>query len=125
MPTFYDDRFLAVANNIVDKFGIPATLTIKNEDEGNYNPVTMEFTEDRTEVSVDKVSPPIKYSKEEIDGSLIQVNDFKVYVPRGVIQDVSNTDTIELNGIKAIVKGTMPVYSGEEVAVWILQCRRG
>lgn len=124
MATAFDEKFLASAQSILDKFGVPATIS--QETKTAYDPLTMEVTETVTSIEVEKASPPIGYSKEELDTDLVQLNDFKVIVSRGTnLTTVSNNDKITINGITANIVNVKPVYSGAEIAIWILQCRRG
>jgi hypothetical protein len=121
MATIFDDKFLAVAVNIIEKFGVTATL--KQKSDAAYDPILGVVTDS----SVDNIitsSPPIAFKKEAVDGVLVQANDFKAYVYRGAITDVDAVDEISINGVEASVIGVDPIYSGEEVAVWSLHCRR-
>lgn len=124
MATAFDELFLASAQSILSKFGVPATLS--REVSSGYNPLTMEVTETVTTINIEKASPPIQYSKEEYDTDLVQLNDFKVIVSRSdSLTSVDNHDKITINGITADIVNVKPVYSGAEIAIWILQCRRG
>lgn len=121
MATVFDDKFLAVAVNIIEKFGVAATLKIKGVQ--TYDPITGVASGSSAD-NIITSSPPISFDKDTIDGALVQANDFKVYVYRGTITDVNAVDEISINGVDASVINVSPIYSGEEVAVWSLHCRR-
>ncbi len=122
MATEYDVKFLAAAKAILDKFGIAATLKTKTA--GGYDPTTGEVTSTENSVSVSKMSPPLRFQNHEIDNSLVLSTDVK-FIVSGDVGNLSNVDEVSVNGVNYILAQANPIYSGTEIAIWILQCRRG
>ncbi len=124
MATPLDVSALATANRLLDKFGISAILTAKPTN--GFDPLTGEVSSSSTPITIPKVSPPLAYASSEIDGSNIIVGDYKVIVARSdSVSSIDRGDRIEVNGRDGVVVNTNEVWSGEEIAIWILQCRTG
>lgn len=123
MATVYDIKFTAAALSILDKFGVPATITVRGA--GGFDPSTGEVTSTETVTEVSKVSPPIKYQPNDIDGSTIIQEDFKVYVAGSDVTTMAKGSEMLINGVKVMIVVANPVYSGTNIALWVCQCRHG
>ena len=122
MATPLDITALAAVTRILDKLGVPATLT--NRVEGAYDPNTGETAVTETVIAVPKASPPLRYSIPEVNGTTVLRSDYKVIIGRADnITDIGVNDEITINGITGTVIAVDPIWSGEEIAAWILQCR--
>jgi len=122
MANANDIKFLGIATRLLDKFGTPGVLTLKSE--GELNPYTGEVTLNDSVISVPKVSPPVYYTTDDIDGVLVVQGDYKLYVARSdSVTSLSVVDSVSINGLVADVIKVSPYYSGEEIAAWELQCR--
>ena len=79
-----------------------------------------------TSVPVSKISPPISYKNDAIDGTLVKQNDFKLLIAnQDSITDINIVDEVMVNSITTSVVNCKPIYSGEDIAVWELQMRTG
>jgi len=123
MATIYDTKFAAAALSILDKFGVPASITVRST--GGFDPTTGDVTSSETVVSLDKVSPPINYLPNEVDDSSIIIDDFKVYVAGSDVTAIAKGSEMLINGVTVMIVRANPVYSGANVAVWVCQCRHG
>jgi len=124
MATIYDSKFAAAALSILDKFGVPATIVIRAA--GGFDPLTGDVTPPtETTTSLDKVSPPINYQPNEVDGSNIINDDFKVYVAGSNVTTITKGSEMLVNGVTVMIVKANPVYSGALVALWVCQCRHG
>lgn len=131
MPTTFDVSFRALAQKLVAKFGV-STGTYTLITHGTMNDDTNKVEGSTTNAQVITMSPPVSYKKEDIDGSLILSDDFKVYIAApdfetafGANAKVQTDDIVLINGITARVIEANPIYSGEQVAAYAVQLRRG
>jgi len=123
MATIYDSKFAAAALSILGKFGVPATITVRST--GGFDPLTGDVTNTETVTALDKVSPPINYQPNEVDGSNIINDDFKVYVAGSDVSTITKGSEMLINGVTVMIVKANPVYSGALVALWVCQCRHG
>lgn len=120
MSTIFDDKFLAVANNLIDKFGVSATITVKGD--SVYDPITGVATVAEADTVI-TVSPPLGFDQSTIDGINIQHNDYKLFIKNEGVE-INATDEISVNGKPTSIINVKPIYSGEDVAIYQLHCRR-
>lgn len=124
MSNSNDIEFAAVALDILDEFGVAAT--IKTSTSGGYDPTVGGVVKTDTYHSVDKVSPPIAFEQEAIDDKTVLSSDAQVYVqPTDTLTKISKADNILVSGVLFEVKNVSSLYSGEDVAVWILHVDKG
>lgn len=123
MSTALDIEMAAAVLEILDDLGVPATITTTTT--GGYDTATGLLSNTVVATPILKVSPPITYEGHEIDGTLVLADDFKVIVKYDVAIDVKPADDILINGLSAEIKRVDPMYSGEDVAAWMLHCAKG
>lgn len=124
MATIYDATFAEAALNILDKFGVPATIILRGI--GGFDPLTGDVTPPtEVESSLSKVSPPIRYLPNEVDGSTIIIDDFKVYIAGSDVATIAKGSEMLINGVTVMIIRANPVYSGTDIALWVCQCRHG
>ena len=132
MPTALDLQIRPVATDLIGQFG--RTVIVRHVENG-YNPQTDETTTVRTDIStkgvIEGYSAKLMQAKYTMAGSeratLIQVGDLQVTVP-GEAFDSSPlpADVVFLDstsGSLYTIVSVEPVYSGEQVAIYILQVR--
>lgn len=131
MATPADIRFRALAVKMIAKFGVSAgNGAIVRYTPGPMNQATgeIDLVEDSQSVPM---SPPVQYKKADVDGTNVQADDFKVYIP-GPDWDAAFSgesmkpnEQLTLNGIPVRIIEPNPIYSGDLIAVYAAQCRRG
>ena len=128
MATKYDVIFDAVAKNLIDKFGIAAQYIVLTDD-AVYDPSTIDpdaATHDQSSVATNVTSSPaLSYDREFIDGTTIQVGDNYVFIYSYDGLSPKTGDNFIIHGKTFSIKGIQPYYSGELVAAWKLQLRKG
>jgi hypothetical protein len=85
-----------------------------------------------TNVQSVPMSPPIRYKQAELSNTNIQFDDFQIYIAAedfeavfGAGAKVEPEDIIQINGITLRIIEPNPIYSGEQVAVYKIQVRKG
>jgi len=128
MATQFDVIFDAVAKNLIDLFGIPAQYIVLTDD-AVYDPSTIDVdtaSHDQNSAAVNVTSSPtLSYQREFIDGTTIQVGDNYVFIYSYDGLSPKTGDDFIINGKTFSIKGIQPYYSGELVAAWKLQLRKG
>jgi hypothetical protein len=124
-----DAAFIAAVKAILSAVGVSGTLTrivtsyeAEDDEEHEADPVTY------TALS----SPPMRYKKKEVDGESILSTDFKVYVSPEMTDSDGATATVEpdkrydrltLNGVSYAIQDLDSLWSGDQVAAYVLQLR--
>lgn len=131
MPTAFDTKFRALAKKLVAKFGVTTGIYTKIT-HGTMNDDTNKVEGGSTNAQSIAMSPPVRYDQADIDGSNIRYEDFKVYIAATDFEDafgaaatVDTEDILEINGITLRIIEPDPIYSGEQVAVYKIQVRKG
>jgi hypothetical protein len=128
MAEEFDIKFAAVAVALIDKFGIPAQYIVLTDD-AVYDPSTIDpnaASHDQTSAATNVTSSPaLNYKREFIDGTTIQVGDNYVFIYSydGLLPKTG--DDFIIHSKTFSIKGVQPYYSGELVAAWKLQLRKG
>ena len=131
MATAFDIRFRALAVRLIAKFGV----TIGNGVVVRYTPGVMDQATGKIVVAEDSqtvpMSPPVDYKKGDIDGTNIQEDDFIIYIAGADWDDAFPAEELKphelltVNGISTRVIQPNPIYSGDLIAAYAAQCRRG
>lgn len=129
MPTKFDPIFRKLAKDMVALFGVT---------NGMYNQISPgKMNDDTNTVQIGQnsqkmqMSPPLRYARENVDGTKIRSDDSRIYIAAPDFEDVfsdevpKTDDTICVNEILFKVIKPHPIYSGDQVAAYRLQCRRG
>ena len=134
MPTEFDTKFRALGKKLVGKFGV-TTGTYRSASRTPINPMDIisgggEVTNTSNDQAI-TMSPPLRYKKMDIDGSTIQSHDMYVIIS-GEDWDVAYpsatpqaNDSLIINSENFIVINPDLIYSGEQVAAYKIQVRRG
>jgi len=124
----FDDVFVPVATTLVDLFGVSATYTTTAE--GAMDFATGGITVTEVDVGV-TATPPAAYQKEDMNDT-IRTHDLSSMVAgaqwralKGTTVHPESGDKLTINSETYTIVSTSPLYSGEEVAVYTLQLRRG
>ena len=131
MPTVFDATFRALAKKLVAKFGVSTGIYTKIT-HGTMNDNTNKVEGSTTNAQPLIMSPPVRYEQSEINGTTIKYDDFKIYITAPDFEDVFGAsvkvepeDILEVNGITLRIIEPNPIYSGEQVAVYKIQVRKG
>jgi hypothetical protein len=128
MAEEFDILFDAVAKKLIDKFGIPAQY-VELTDDAVYNPTTIDpdaASHDQSSAVTNVTSSPaLNYEREFIDGTNIQVGDNYVFIYSYDGLTPKTGDNFIIHSKTFSIKGIQPYYSGELVAAWKLQLRKG
>lgn len=131
MPTVFDVKFRALARKLIAKFGV-TTGTYTRVIAGGMNDDTNKVEGSTTDTQPLPMSPPIRYDQAEIDGTNIKYDDFIIYIAAPDFEEafdpalkVIPEDIIEVNGVTVRVIKPDPIYSGEQVAAYKIQVRKG
>lgn len=129
MPTVFDKKFRKLAKKLLKKFGITT---------GSYTQITTGvFDDDSNTVSNSEntqqiqMSPPLGYSQQDRALETIQADDFKIFIAgpdwddKFPITQPEVSDRIVLPFGAFTVVFIKPIYSGELIAAYQLQVRKG
>lgn len=123
MSTSLDIEMAKAVLDILDDLGVPATITTYTS--GGFDVLDGSVSGSTVAHPIDKVSPPIMYEGIEVDGTTVLYDDFKVIVKYDPSIDVKPADDISINGLTAEIKRVDPMYSGEDIAAWMIHCAKG
>lgn len=119
--TQLDDSLRPVAQDMIAQFGADATYTRRTA--ATYDAATGKTTETTGTTAVKVVIEQLKKAFRE--GGTVQSGDMKGQIADS---DLGFTpalgDTLTVGGVEYRVEDTMPVYSGQQVAVHMLHLRR-
>lgn len=114
-------KFVRIANQIIEKFGVDATLSRKSS--GAYNPATSVAAVTTATDNVRAVIFP--YPAKMIDGTMIHVGDMQIFMGTyGVTADPEAADNLTIGGTVYKVVSAK-IYKPANVAVlYELQVRK-
>ncbi len=122
-----DIEMALVTLELLEEFGKTVQFTIDSE--GVYDQSESEFSEASPVYYAKKIVPPDKYDKEFVDGDLIRANDLQTGVAGDGLEFELTPGTLTRihvtidTEVFKIVK-VQPIYSGEQVAIYMLQLRQ-
>lgn len=123
MTTSLDKTLVPAAFNIIEKLGTNMTFTIVT-DEGTFDPATNSISGVVEQTFVRKASPPSKFSQKFLNGKTIKENDLKTVV---AAQDIPLAPQLNMKVVHAGItyKGLVinPLFSGDDIAAWIVRLR--
>jgi len=131
MATVFDTKFRALAVKLINRFGVTlGNGTIKRVTPGLMNQDTGKIG-NTTSDQIIPMSPPIGYKQGDIDGETIRRDDFKIFVAGAdwdaafPAEELKPNEVLIINGITVRVLDPNPIYSGDQVALYAMQCRKG
>ena len=114
-------RFQGLASRLVDKFA--STATLQRTTEGAYDPVEGDVTTD-TQTFNFKITPPKAYTEALIDGTLIQQNDFQVFIASDAGVEPIIGDRLIYNEVTySVIRVVEASTPDNDVAGYRMQCR--
>ena len=128
MATPLDISLVPKIKALIDKLGISSTYRSEAESAA-YDPASFDpDTADHATSTVDTVivsSPILAYESADIDGTVVQVSDAYVFIYDSEVFTPANNDLFVIVGKTWRVINTEAFYTGELIAAWKLQLRKG
>lgn len=121
MSTFLDDIFGPLTLDMVGLFG--KSVTHSRVTPGTYNTATGTATP----TTATQTLPAIieEYKGAELVSGLVMSGDKKVSIAGAAFATPPKpTDTITIDGLAFTVVEVAAIYSGEDVALYVLKCRK-
>jgi hypothetical protein len=128
MATPLDISLVPKIKDLIDKHGISATYMSESE-VAEYDPTLKDpdNASHDTEVSDTIVvsTPPFAFDAADIDGTVVQVADAYVFIYDSEDFTPATDDSFIIAGQTWRVMNTEAFYTGELIAAWKLQLRKG
>ena len=126
IPTAYTALDISLSPkvlDIIDRLG--KTVVFHNYTEEVYDPTVGERIQgNSTDYSL-KVIPPYEYALKYIDGDIIKIGDMQTGVPSSGLEfEPRQGMKVTIDEIVWQVIRTKPIYSGERIALYMLQLRK-
>lgn len=119
-----DQRIRDAAHRIVERRGKVVTFHTKGE--ALYKPETVTTVRTGSEAIEVKVSPPAQYGTQLVDGKQITSEDVMVLLPtKGLTFEPFLGQRVEIDSRSWMIQSIKPSYSGELIAAYLLQLRKG
>ena len=118
MATFDYSKLQTTATNLIQKFG--GTVSVIVVSKGTYNTATGVVNDTTTETEVSGVK--VDFKKNEIDGTLVKLNDIKIYLPSTV--EVSKIDKLKISGNTYNIIDIKEVKPADTFLYYELQVRK-
>lgn len=123
-PTDLDDRLLPTALRILQKLG--RSVTFETPGTKTYDPATGATTFSGVQAFSGQASPPLSFERKYVDGDIVRRGDARLILAN---QDLQFTPTlahvVQFDGTEWQTVRVDPLYSGEQIAAWVLQIRGG
>ena len=118
MSDAFFNRAIATAKRLISKYGGDCTLLVTTDSDDAWNP-----TQTTTEYTVKSVA--FEFKKSEIDGTLVQQSDRKVYVStQDITVEPDTAHKIVIDGVTYSIVDVMPLKQPTRpVVYWKLQVR--
>jgi hypothetical protein len=116
---FYDEMS-AVADEILEEFGAPATLTRVTP--GGYDPATGGTTPDVT-TTWTGTGAKFDYEQKDVDGTNIRTGDQRVYLSTVGIVNPQTGDTLTIGGVVLNVVASRPLKPASTDVLFDVQVR--
>lgn len=116
-----DTLLRSISEDLIAQLGTTATLHTSTR---SFSVATGQVTVSDVNTTV-QCTPPFPYEKERIDGTIVQSGDAETLIAAKTLATapVAEKDELTFAGIRWKVIAVNPVYSGDEVAVYVLQLR--
>lgn len=128
MATPLDISLVPKIKALIDKHGISATYTAESEatayDPTSFDPDAASHATTTTDAIVIS-TPPLAYESTDIDGTVVQVADTYVFIYDYTTITPATDDLFVIAGETWRVVNTEAFYTGELIAAWKLQLRKG
>ena len=123
MATALDTKLRAVALRLIDDYGQDAIFVVPTT--STYDPDTGATTETGPTEYTEKISPPRGYKANMIDGNVVQRGDTVsgIAFRYGIEETGLEVRLTDAEEVWRIV-GVQEIFSGEQIAVYVLQMRR-
>lgn len=116
-----DATLRPLAKRLHEDYGKSSTLTVVTE--GTYS--GGQYSGGSTATHTVFCTPPKRFRQDQIDGERVRQDDFTTTIPAKDLSVVpNNTDTLTFDGVVYSIVNVTPVYSGAEVAMYELHCRK-
>lgn len=122
--TELDEEFVPLALEMIDELG--KTVEIKIYPAQTYDPTTGEATKGDYTRYVKKIIPPYPYQQKYINGDTIKQGDMQTGIAGsglGFTPEPGLTE-IFIDTQRWTIVNMMPIYSGEQICMFLLQLRR-
>lgn len=117
--TALDEKFRPLATRLIAKFGSAITYTTVTA--GTYSTSTSEVT--NTEASVSTYATIAAADETSFKGGTILTGDKKFTIPAEALTAPKAGDKITLSGIIHAVIDVREIWSGEQIAAYVIQGR--
>ena len=99
-------------------------VTLRRDNGTVFDPVTGTTAPDIEDFTI-TVTPPTSYSRELVDGTLVQTSDLQVSMAAQDAPTVPTlVDQILIDGTEYSIQAVEPIYSGDLPAFYRIQVRR-
>lgn len=123
--TSVDDKLGVTAYRLISKYGSDAVFYVDLISDDDYDPETGHTTPDTPTLETVKAAPPELYSEDMIDGTAIMTGDvYTMIATQGLTFTPIISMKLDLLGSKWKIVEVEPLYTGEEIAAWVLQLRK-
>lgn len=122
--TELDEEFVPLATEMIDEMG--KTVVFKTYPDASYDEVEGETTLGDVISYIKKIIPPYNYDHKYIDGDIIKVGDMQTGIAGQGLEFTPEPGLIEIIIDEQTWKiiNMMPLYSGEQIAMFLLQLRK-
>lgn len=113
------DRAAATAERLLKRYGAP--MMLKRSEEGDYDPSTgssSSVTQEHVATGV-----MLEYAQRDVDGTLIQQGDQRVYLSPGLVVTPETGDTLSFNGSAFTIVASRPLAPASKVVLHDVQVR--
>ncbi len=120
-----DIKFRALAKRLIGDNG---KLVQFNNNVATYDPETDLTTFGADDFKSVKISPPARYTEDQITGEIVQQGDLRALVARTDLEDagfeIAKQMDVVIDSETWKIESFSPIYSGELIAAYVLQLRK-
>lgn len=122
--TILDRKFLPKVLQLIDRLG--KTVVFRTYPDAAYDPETGETTLGDPLDYTKKIIPPYAYEQKYIDGDNVQAGDMQSGIAALGLEftPIPSTDKLIIDTQEWNIVNSMPVYSGQQIAMYLFQLRR-
>ena len=123
MTTAFDNKMIPEILALVAQYGKTVTITLDGT--SLYDPETGYGTQGYpTEYDV-KVTPPEQYERQFFEGETVKIGDARVWLPASGLEFTPVISMkVDFDNQTWTVQSVLPIYTGEQIALYGLQIRR-
>ena len=117
-----DAEMRDLAVDLAEELG--KSVTVEEVTGSEYDP-SAGTTVETTEAHDVHAAPPVAFSVQQLDSSVVQVGDQQLSIPAASLAfEPTTDDRVLMDGETWQIKRVEPTYSGEQVALYTLHLRR-